>query len=283
MNGRWAEALRLSREIEEAGSNEAADHVRQLLHDEFERIGLRFRVTKGGFIERYTRNDLALHLHGAIGLPEPRVGTNGEFCAVIEIRSDEMSLSSSFREYGLLEVETQDGHIQVPMFVDVGECVEETEHEVRRLHIPSVIRLQSLDECKRSWGETRPRLATKLVLGNMVSEPSGAASANRELDLVVGGDGSFPVVHLDKIEKQVIQGGPNLIQQLSNENRNINGGLLFNYGCFFTVRLRDDFIRVVVGVFGDTRVDFCRVVPCPDEFSLNDEALGMRSRLPSRC
>jgi hypothetical protein len=74
------------------------------------------------------------------------------------------------------------------------------------------------------------------------------------------------MVPLDEVEYQVIERGPQVINDLSSQNRNCSGRINKDVKMFFAVRLRDDFVRVLRGVNGDFVMDRFEALRCPDEF-----------------
>ncbi len=103
-----------------------------------------FRSANLGLIERYNRNQLALHVHGAAQdvLPTNRHRTGRwEFCALIQHGADGSGGHSAGNCKCVMYVDADDDHIQIAVLVDVREYSEISQHVVRI--IPSVVRLQS--------------------------------------------------------------------------------------------------------------------------------------------
>ena len=98
-------------------------------------------------------------------------------------------------------------HIKMAVFVDVREMGQPSQdfRGADSSRASTVVRLNTLDECKRRFGNIR-ELTLKTVehrrlLGNL--------DKKRETTLLlpVGREGSSDSIELDEIERQVIQGG----------------------------------------------------------------------------
>ena len=66
-------------------------------------------------------------------------------------------------------------------------------------------------------------------------------------------------IALDDIERQVVEGGPHLINHLPRQNAEFTGWSLRNIYLPFALRLIDDFVRPTSGICGDATLDCAEV------------------------
>ena len=66
-------------------------------------------------------------------------------------------------------------------------------------------------------------------------------------------------IALDDIERQVVEGGPHLINHLPRQNAEFTGWSLRNIYLPFALRLLDDFVRPTSGICGDATLDCAEV------------------------
>lgn len=84
------------------------------------------------------------------------------------------------------------------------------------------------------------------------------------LDPICGKRGSGCIAP-DDIERQVIEGGPHLINHLPRQNAELTGWSLWNIYLLFALRLFDDFVRSTSGIFGNASFDCAEVFRSPGE------------------
>ena len=70
------------------------------------------------------------------------------------------------------------------------------------------------------------------------------------------------------IERQVIEGRPQLIERFACKNRNVIVRGFPEVHCFFALRVRDGFLRLTAGVSANALLDSVDVFRCPDEFEV---------------
>jgi len=219
------------------------------------------RRAKLRFVERYDRNVLSFHLHGSIvrnaGMPRLR-----EFCAVIEKWRDNGAPIPFGMEEGVFPIDSGNDGIQATMFVDVRQFAEQSKQIGS--FMPSVIRLQTLDECKRHIGN--PNSVGEEVISPKRPASNGPNSSQRELAIVDVPSRERRVISLDKIEEQVVKGGPELIDNLASIQRDLRRRLLRDLQCFFAIRLADNFIRLTACIFGNASLNGLTMFHCPEDF-----------------
>src|SRR5262249_11781406 len=135
--------------------------------------------------------------------------------------------------------------------------------------LPSVIRLQALDECKRAVGDPIPGGADEDIARNrrLVAGRRDARKWGLGWSLPIGrGKVSGPLIPFDEFEKQVIERGSELVDKLSRDKRDLGRRRSQELYLLSALRLRDDFIRVTTGIVGDAHLDFFRMFKCPDDF-----------------
>ena len=160
------------------------------------------------------------------------------------------------------------------MSVDVRQICDEL-HDVRGSgSYATLVRLYALDECKRVSGDTRKRFS-KTVIRERGLRMTGLnlvvrnSKPQREVASIFPGRGqsNSTCIALDEIERQVVKGGPELINNFASENRDLRRGLNQEVNLFFAVRIVDDLIRVGGGSKGmDNPLDCIEVLRCPDDF-----------------
>ncbi len=74
------------------------------------------------------------------------------------------------------------------------------------------------------------------------------------------------MIALDEIESQIIERGPQLIDDLSRDNRDIWRRLPDDFQLIFAVRVREDVVRLTCNVWPDDVLEEVQVVPLPDGF-----------------
>ena len=172
-------------------------------------------------------------------------------------------------DHRILTANPKAKRIEATMFVDIRELSKHPEEPM--VKIPSIVRLQSLDECKRFVGNPRKIFTEhalwdgrtpleRLRLGDIC--PQGELGRMDQF----GGEASARTIPLDKIEEQVIQGGAALIENLSRDNGDVVGRLIGDAQCVVSIRLTDDFVRVCATVFGAARIEEFTVLHCPNDF-----------------
>jgi hypothetical protein len=162
--------------------------------------------------------------------------------------------------------------MQVSVFVDVRELSEKPQMSSP---LPSIVRLHALDECISRNGNAREiSLKTAIRQGKVVGDGRISLDANveqeREFTAFVPSlrQSDLCGIELDKIERQVIEGRPDLIDHLSSQNCDTGRRLLQEIKFFCAIRLSGNTTRLTCGVIPNEesyRLDMYR---CPDEFKM---------------
>jgi hypothetical protein len=74
------------------------------------------------------------------------------------------------------------------------------------------------------------------------------------------------MVPLDQFEEEVIQRRPDLINNLARNYGDIGRGVMGDIQCVFAIRVRNDYTRLSVGVFGDALIQHVTMLHCPEDF-----------------
>ena len=206
-----AEYLRLLDELIECRDDESLNCIRAKIQDQLNR---HFRyLGERGFVERYNRVEASYHLHWTahrMRSPDDRF----KFCLMIQ-NAPGAVLSSTSERNKFIHTDSSNREIQVSVFVDARqysespECIQGTQDNQRS----SVVRLQTLDECKNLWGDAR-KLSLKettrqgKIMGDGRIALCGDINQQREfaLSFPMLGEDNLTGIQLDEIEYQVIQG-----------------------------------------------------------------------------
>ena len=158
------------------------------------------------------------------------------------------------------------------MFVDVRDLDKEAKAITN--DVVSIIRLNTLNKCKRLHGNVR-KLPGEYVVRSWKRMrdsrfPMGRNSQiKRELGVLVPLVGKrLPArILFDQIERQMIEGRPHLVDHLSHQNTNLSGRRLRDVQPLFALRLRDDSVRLTSGISGDATLNSSEVFCSPDELN----------------
>jgi hypothetical protein len=154
-------------------------------------------------IERYKRSVVTFHVHGFIRVPERVVKrtlrrSRMDFCATIQSRiastAEPVGISNT-----LMLPNTGTGQIQASVFVDVRKMSKKSKGIVDGSH--TVVRLDTLDECKRRIGNPRKTTTERIF----VKRGSGVFRQSKQhgkltVCLPVGVNGGNVRISLDQIE-----------------------------------------------------------------------------------
>lgn len=209
------------------------------------------------FIEHYIDGRSSLHIHGGIRLLHD---TRLDFCAMLQAATTDRDRATSVSEhFGGNEI--GDGNVEMAVLVNVGEIGDQS-HDLGSTF--PMVRLQSLNECKRGFGNPRQTTLKTVVHRRLL----GRVEPERKTAVIlpITGQGNSERVELDQIESQIVEGGSKLIDDLSRNNGDIGRRLLENVHCLIAVRFRDDFVRLSCNVLTDDVLDEMKVFRCPTDF-----------------
>jgi len=170
---------------------------------------------RGSVAEDYLKRRVDLHFHAA-GTIQRDTLIAGNYCLSLRKREcaapSKRHLTRAVRHLRTSTDCREEGDEQSPMLVDVIQLVEKPERMRRR--ISSVVRLQSLDDCLRTWGKIS--YATRALLLETCKvfedwECSDYRFRVRQRSLHVF-DG--------KRMNQVIQRRPEIVETISNKGKN---------------------------------------------------------------
>ena len=221
----------------------------------------------GSFSERYTSSIASMHIHCSIGFP--KTSWRIDLCATVE-HCLGCGYESTQKVNSLRLLRSPSDDVQISMFVDVREFGKKTE-KIADGGI-SVVRLNTLNECKRLCGNIR-KLPGEYVVRSRESMRDWGLSLGwnshikRELSARIPAKRKRLTAHiaLDQFERQVIEGRPHLVNHFSGQNTNFSRGRLGNIKLLFALRFRDDFVRLTSGVNSDATLYSSEVFRSPDE------------------
>jgi len=221
----------------------------------------------GSFVERYACFVTAMHIHSSIRLSP--TGGRLNLCATVQHCSGR-GIKPAFKPNTLLFLGTRSNDVQVSVFVDVREFGEEAK-KITDGGIP-VVRLNTLNECKRLHGNVR-KLPREYVVRSRESMRDWGFPFCRNIHVKGKLGARIPAMRkrlptripLDQLECQVIKGGPHLVNHFSDQNTNFSGRRFRNVQLLFALRLQDDFVRLTSGINSDATLYSSEVFRSPDE------------------
>ena len=238
------------------GFNRVREQLQKILHSNVARLPY------GDFLERYLCGDSALHIHALLWLRKRRFN----LCAVLQTTTG-VTGPSAVKSQDFAVSNISDGEIKMTVFVNIRQ-VGKPSHNFRSAS--TVVRLNTLNECKRAFGNTRKCVSEVLLGDRRLSYALGEFESQREvavfLPRVRKNDSS--AVEFDQIERQMIQSGTELIENFPSENSDVLRRRLPNIKCGFAVRVSDELIRLTAAVSANASLNGLDVFRCPDEFEL---------------
>lgn len=181
--------------------------------------GLRTVISAGGATPA---TGISLHLHffktltntKVIGMVEPE--TKGHYCAVVEFivpldRSEadlNRPVTGGTPPIQLRIPSDRSDEIKVPVLVEVVELGKHGQW----MSLPSMVRLQTLDECHRLCGRV---IEPMLVLNGIVESPARLANGK---DM---GFGRSSVIHYDELPNEMVKSGTEIEQTVSDDQSQI--------------------------------------------------------------
>jgi len=212
MGGGSPSYLRVIQELLECWDDNLLRNIHTELQDVIDRECGR-ALSERRFSERYKRNESSLHLHAS--RHHLRRKERFQFCTSLSATNGE-GFNTVLENGNFSTVSLRINHIQVSVLVDVRELSQKPKLIGR---IPTIIRLQTLDECKRLLGNTRKGLP-KVVEWQRKVTRAGRISCSGDLSQEgklatpnpVSGQLDCVRIKLDEIECQVIECRPDLIR-----------------------------------------------------------------------
>jgi hypothetical protein len=222
------------------------------------------------FVENYWNSKAAIHLHWTIRLSSL---VCVKLCAVVESINTAGDRTAAISNR-LRALDERGNNVQISVFVDVGQLGKKTERIID--HAATVVRLQTLDECKRRNGNPRKILGEygirerRIVRnGRITTGLIGNLRKKRKLTtpIPVAWEQDPASIMLDETERQVIEGRAHLIKHLSGQDGNFyrrrqNSDL---FGLFSLRLAGDDFIRALGGILGNATLNSFQVFRSPGE------------------
>jgi len=227
---------------------------------------------QGGIAEAYRENRLEIHAHLLAG-----IGANNEqpseFCAVIE-SGERAVLDKHISETGEDGPESRmDGATRDdPVLIEVVEYGEQ--FEIRS--VPSVVRLQSLDECSMRIpdpGQEPVLGASESIGGWQFVDPRGMVEEDRELG-VVSGTGADR--GRSKLPHEIVERGSKVVGEIARDDSDVEWDRLVGNLALgdeepssgLRVYLGHDVVRVRTPEHGDLSVKFFEMKPRPSDLRI---------------
>jgi len=219
----------------------------------------------GPFIEGYIQGCASIHLHYRV-FPERAIRKEElrHFCAVVK-GLGKASTEATFVNRISPDDCSSPSECKTSVFVDVRQCDEKAQVVVNSGDSSAIVRLHSLDECVRIFGNPRKVAKYTVREWRRLSGPDGSPSRKHAVLIPLGGESDISPVQLDEIESQVIQSRTKLIDDLSSDDRDFFMRLR-DFDCFFALRLDNDCISITSGIRGNGRFESIEVLRCPVEF-----------------
>jgi hypothetical protein len=230
----------------------------------------------GSLIERYERQDLQLHWH--LYADAKRTVDNGkrtDLCIVLNFVEVGLEPRLSINDPTLRAIGSEStmysGEQHPPVLVDVAKVVNDPQH--RLLKIPTVVRLQTLDECNRIWGHPKK----PSLLGNCVLESLWRRTDGEHIVFV----GSV-LRSKHEFPHQVIEGRSEVLEEISKYHREPSGdGTFGNNPSNILIRgafaLSDYFCWVRLVILRRLGLERLEMFVSPDDFVSN--GIGERHSL----
>lgn len=221
------------------------------------------------FIERYLNNVLIVHFHGTLVYIDG-VKRLVDFCATLEHGLDDRTAQPVLGFYRMPSGDGGDNRVQMSMLVDVREYAQHPEKLMPVVH--SVIRLQSLNECECSIGYASRDNGFSERRSRDGRSPVGIAGGieaqgkHKFFSRAIG-NWSAPIP-LDKIEKDVVERRPELIDDFASEYGNFDRRLLGDLQFWCALRLGDYGVRISATVFGNGILDRLVLFHCSKDFGV---------------
>lgn len=191
-------------------------------------------IERRALLEGYVESAFEVHIHcGIRGVLNHDAAC--EFCAVFK---EAGGLNVDQLEPGILPVlkpkatspECLPGESEFVVLVPVGEAAEDGQWVTLRT-LPSLVRLQPLDECNVVWAHTGD-LSVEPVTGASASvfELARIARFRRDKGVFVkdgelGAIGGFPVTpHLDQLPSDVVERRPPIVSNVPDDRTPLKGG-----------------------------------------------------------
>ena len=199
-----------------------------------------------------------------------------DFCATLEPGGDRRA-GTTFFGNGLLRMRDHKNRcIKASVFIDIRELGQQIEQPT--FILPRVVWLHSLDECKRLIGECVSHTTVKFAPGDRRTGITiGELGNQRELtvSLPSGLEQTFPVVPLDKLEEQVIQGAPELIHHFTENDGQPDWRLFGDFQFLLAIRIGENTIRFTPKVLGAAVIERVTLSYYPYDFIPRDiDSLG---------
>ncbi len=249
----------LSKKWLESGDDRVLHEFTQAVHD-----GVHFPIGDRSIVERYC--ELGLELHAHFFNVRNAAGINDDLCAVAQyLRRDGTTdnLPVPVDHDNVLIVSSNGRQGERSVFINVRELVQDPQRMEMGIQLPTLVRLQTLNDCLRLNG-----YATESIFLDMTGEPCGRVADGEHVFF----DGGL-VVGEHQLPHDVIECRPKVMQTFSDDDAKREVGFrkthseaelviasidvsLGDHAAFFQARLQSGLYR-------------CKMFLSPDEFLPN--------------
>lgn len=245
-----------------SGNHRISDELENLLQCSVNSETL--KVFSRFIVERYKHGTLSVHFHvreSGFKVRNPgggckRYSDPAEYCAVAQffVSEEQGKFAGLSDNFSVIRDNRND--VQCAVFVDVVESVEGSQKAV-----PSVVRLQSLDQCRSLYGDTPKSLA-----GDLIGE---FGSGVRDGELVTGGR-TVSGRRLDQFPDDVIQDGFDVCEEVSGDCADLgrcgrSEPHALDEELALRILLQDD-AAFALRILPRGSDNFVQMFLCPDEF-----------------
>ncbi len=174
----------------------------------------------GSLAETYAEGGCEIHVHFRAGLVNG--GIAGDWCAVFNRECDWLdfiSSGASRNPKGQMRDTSEGCDVRQPMLVLSGKLVELPEGVVGGTALPSVVRLQPLDDCFRVWVDA-PKHAIEFF---QVMVATGSENGERRITLDTLRQ--WPAfIRQCQLEGEVVECGAEIMKTVTNDKTQFGGG-----------------------------------------------------------
>ena len=225
-----------------------------------------FKLLSRRIVERYEKGALTVHFHvrpprleiGELRSHVERNSDSAPYCAVAQFFASDKEAETSVSRNKIDIVSNDGDNVQAPVFIDVYESIQDSQRI-----IPTVVRLQSLDECSRLWGNPIEAFGSELrVLDSTLRNGEGIAST-----------GNVGVVCDHQLRDDVVQGRTDVPKEITGDCADFGGCLWsepnpLHEDLPFSVLLHSD-AAFAFTKLRDQPMHLVKMFLCPDEFQVN--------------
>lgn len=171
--------------------------------------------------ETYAKGGIELHVHFRAGFVNG--GIAGDWCAIFNRSEDWLDFvdSDTAEDDEGNGLGSEKGNVGQTVLVLDGKLVELPERVVGDVLLPSVVRLQPLDDCLRVWVDA-PKHAVQFFEVIVATR-----AEHRKLGVALGTFGQAPaLVCQGQLKSEVVESGAKIVKAVSDDEAEFGGGWL---------------------------------------------------------